>query len=207
MEKFESLTAIAAPLLRDNIDTDAIIPSREMISAAPEVLAKGLFAGWRYREVGGREPDESFVLNDPLYRDAQILLGGENFGCGSSREHAVWALRGYGFRAVVASSFAAIFFNNCVRNGVVPVQLPAEAIAALARKVALDPRNRRLTVDLRAQQVAVHDGEAYGFSIEAYARQMLLAGLDEIDLTLTREAEIGSFLVRDRLQRPWIYEI
>lgn len=207
MEKFQTLTAIAAPLLRDNVDTDVIIPSREMVSAEPSVLAGGLFAGWRYLEADSREPDPEFVLNHPDYGGAQILLAGDNFGCGSSREHAVWALRGYGFRVVIASGFAPIFFNNCVRNGVVPVQLPVDSVAELASRVTTDPPRHRLTVDLQAQSVTAHDGASFEFRIENHARQMLLAGLDEIDFTLTRKARIEAFLERDRVQRPWIHDI
>lgn len=207
MEKFETLTAIAVPLLRDNVDTDAIIPSREMTSAAPEVLADGLFAGWRYLEAGSRKPDPDFVLNQPAYRGAQILLSGDNFGCGSSREHAVWALRGYGFRSVIASGFAPIFFNNCVRNGVVPVRLASGDVAALAAAVAADPPGHPLIVDLEDRSVTAPDGSRFVFPIENHARQMLLAGLDEIDVTLARKAQIEAFLKRDRLQRPWIHEI
>lgn len=207
MEKFEKLTAIAVPLLRDNVDTDAIIPSREMTSAAPEVLADGLFAGWRYLEPGSRDPDPEFVLNQPAYRDARILLAGDNFGCGSSREHAVWALRGYGFRVVIASGFAPIFFNNCVRNGIVPVRLAAEDIAVLAAAVAADPPGYPLTVDLVERTVTAPDGASFGFPIQNHARHMLLEGLDEIDVTLARKADIDAFLERDRVQRPWIHEI
>ena len=123
MEKFERLTAVAAPLLYVNIDTDAIIPSREMRSGKKTGLAAGLFAGWRYTQIGSRDPNPQFVLNRPEYIDARILLAGENFGCGSSREHAVWALREYGFRALIAPSFSPIFYNNCVRNGIVPIRL------------------------------------------------------------------------------------
>jgi len=120
MQPFTRLTAVAVPLIRDNTDTDAIIPSREMKTVSKVGLSDGLFAGWRYREIGGRDPDPTFVLNDPAYAGAQILLGGDNFGCGSSREHAVWALAEYGFRAVLAPSFSPIFAANCVRNGLAP---------------------------------------------------------------------------------------
>ena len=132
MLKFDVLTAVAAPLLRANVDTDAIIPSREMKSVSKTGLAAGLFAGWRYTQIGGREPDPDFVLNQPDYAGAQVLLAGENFGCGSSREHAAWALLEFGIRAIVAPSFSPIFRMNCVRNGMLPVCLPAATIAALA---------------------------------------------------------------------------
>jgi 3-isopropylmalate/(R)-2-methylmalate dehydratase small subunit len=205
MEKFETLTAVAAPLVRANVDTDAIIPSREMKAVSKTGLADGLFAGWRYTEIGGREPDPDFVLNRPGYAGARILLGGENFGCGSSREHAVWALAEYGFRAVIAPSFSPIFYGNCVRNGIVPVRLPAEAIASLAAAVERDPANTPLTVDLVKQEVRVPDGQCRPFPIEAEAREMLLEGLDAVDLTLKQRAAIEGFLARDRAARPWIY--
>lgn len=205
MEKFESVTAVAVPILRANVDTDAIIPSREMKSASKTGLAEGLFANWRYLSIGSREPNPEFVLNQPAYRGAQILLGGENFGCGSSREHAVWALREYGFRAIIAPSFSPIFRNNCVRNGIVPVRLSADQIAELAQKVTTNPQEHRVTVDLVSRQVRAHDGTAYSFEIDAHAREMLLKGLDEIDLTLTNREAIAAFIQRDRELRPWIY--
>ncbi len=205
MEKFETLTAVAAPLLRANVDTDAIIPSREMKAVSKTGLAEGLFAGWRYTEIGGRQPNPDFVLNRPGYAGARILLGGENFGCGSSREHAVWALAEYGFRAVIAPSFSPIFYGNCVRNGIVPVKLPAEAISALAETVERDPGRTPLTVDLLRQQVSAPGGLAFDFPIEAEAREMLLEGLDGIDLTFKQRDAIEDFLARDRAARPWIY--
>jgi 3-isopropylmalate/(R)-2-methylmalate dehydratase small subunit len=205
MERFETLTAVAAPLLRANIDTDAIIPSREMKSVSKTGLADGLFAGWRYTRIGGREPNPEFVLNRPEYSGTRILLGGENFGCGSSREHAVWALHEYGIRAVIAPSFSPIFYGNCVRNGIVPVRLPEPAIAALAAAVARDPARLQPTVDLLAREVVSPDGARYTFEIETEAREMLLEGLDAIDLTLKQRAIIEAFRGRDREQRPWIY--
>jgi 3-isopropylmalate/(R)-2-methylmalate dehydratase small subunit len=150
VEKFERLTAVAAPLVRANVDTDAIIPSREMKTVSKTGLADGLFAGWRYTEIGGREPNPEFVLNRPGYAGTKILLGGENFGCGSSREHAVWALHEYGIRAVVAPSFAPIFAANCVRNGLVPARVSLEQVRALAASVEKDPATRHVTVVLVA---------------------------------------------------------
>ncbi len=202
---FTRLDAVAAPLVRPNVDTDAIIPSREIKAVSKRGLADGLFAGWRYTEVGGREPNPDFVLNDPAYAGAEILLGGVNFGCGSSREHAVWALAEYGFRVVVAPSFSPIFQTNCVRNGVVPVLASPERIAALAQAVAPDPQARRIRVDLAAQTLAGPDGSASAFEIEAEAREMLLHGLDAIDLTLKRRGEIEAFRAADALRRPWAY--
>lgn len=184
---------IAAPLLRDNVDTDAIIPSREIRGVAKTGLADGLFAGWRYLD--GRAPDPAFVLNQPRYAEAPILLAGDNFGCGSSREHAVWALHEYGIRAVIAPGFAPIFRANCVRNGIVPVVLPAHVIACLGDEVE---------VDLVAQQVR-SAGHVYGFAIDPEAKAMLVEGLDAIDLTLKHGDAIRAFLDRDREARPWIY--
>jgi 3-isopropylmalate/(R)-2-methylmalate dehydratase small subunit len=205
MEKFDTLTAVAAPLLRDNIDTDAIIPSREMKSVSKTGLSAGLFAGWRYTAIGGREPNPDFVLNKPGFAGTRIILGGGNFGCGSSREHAVWALHEYGIRAVVAPSFSPIFFGNCVRNGIVPVRLPAAAVASLAAWVEADPLAHRLTVDLAAQTVTGPAGEVHRFELDDEPRAMLLEGLDAIDLTLKQRPAIATFRERDRRERPWIY--
>lgn len=205
MRKFDVLTAVAAPLLRANVDTDAIIPSREMKTVSRHGLAEGLFAGWRYTTIGGRDPDPRFVLNQPAHAGTRIILSGENFGCGSSHEHAVWALDEYGIRAVIAPSFAPIFHGNCVRNGILPVRLEAAAIACLAEAVAPDPQRRTLTVDLVRQRVAGPDGLDFGFEIAREEREMLLEGLDAIDLTLTHGTAIDAFHARDRALRPWIY--
>jgi 3-isopropylmalate/(R)-2-methylmalate dehydratase small subunit len=205
MRKFDKLTAVAAPLIRANIDTDQIIPSREMKAVSKSGLADGLFAGWRYTAIGGREPNPGFVLNQPAYAGAQILLGGENFGCGSSREHAVWALVEYGIRAVLAPSFSPIFYNNSVRNGLLCVKLPAERVAALAASIAADPASRPITVDLEALRVVAFDGQSFAFTIEDEAREMLLEGLDAIDLTLKQRPSIEAYLASDRSTRPWIY--
>ncbi|MBT9470562.1 MAG: 3-isopropylmalate dehydratase small subunit [Pseudomonadota bacterium] len=205
MQPFTTLTAVAAPLIRPNIDTDAIIPSREMKTVSKTGLAEGLFAGWRYQSVGGRTPDPDFVLNRLEYRGAQILLGGDNFGCGSSREHAVWALAEYGFRAIIAPSFNSIFYNNCIRNGVVPVVLDAGAIDALAAQVAPDPLKHKLTVDLTARRVLGPSGEGWPFSLDDEQRLMLLEGLDVIDLTLKDAPLLEAFRMQDRIVRPWIY--
>jgi 3-isopropylmalate/(R)-2-methylmalate dehydratase small subunit len=205
MEKFTTLTAIAAPLLRINIDTDAIIPSREMKRVSKDGLSEGLFAGWRYRAPGGREEDPSFILNREPYRRARILLSGINFGCGSSREHAVWALHEWGIRAVIAPSFGAIFQGNCVRNGIVPVVLENSLVESLAKQVETDPENNRVTVDLVQCVVTAPDGTQYGFSLPTADREMLLEGLDSIAVTLKRDNEILAFRERDRTRRPWIY--
>ncbi len=205
MEKFTTLTAVAAPLLRINVDTDAIIPSREMKKVAKTGLADGLFAGWRYREPGGRDEDPEFVLNQEPYRRAKILLSGMNFGCGSSREHAVWALHEWGIRAIIAPSFGAIFQGNCVRNGILPVVLDNAVVEALAETVRRDPSRNQLTIDLEACTVTAPGGAVHSFSIPRADRQMLLEGLDAIALTMKRDDEILAFQARDRLRRPWIY--
>ena len=205
MEKFTTLTAIAAPLLRINIDTDAIIPSREMKRVSKVGLSEGLFAGWRYRAPGSREENPDFILNQEPYRRARILLSGINFGCGSSREHAVWALHEWGIRAVIAPGFGSIFQGNCVRNGIVPVVLDNAIVESLARQVESDPEKNQVTVDLVQCAVIAPDGARHAFSIPAADREMLLEGLDSIAVTLKRDAEILAFQERDKVRRPWIY--
>jgi 3-isopropylmalate/(R)-2-methylmalate dehydratase small subunit len=203
MDRFTRLTAIAAPLLRINVDTDAIIPSREIKGVSKTGLATGLFAGWRYREPGSREENPEFILNREPYRQAQILLSGANFGCGSSREHAVWALHEWGIRAIIAPSFGAIFQGNCVRNGILPVVLEQGIVERLAAWVEAAPAKNLLTVDL--QRCTVTASEVHPFSIAPADREMLLEGLDAIALTMKRDDEILAFQARDRLRRPWIY--
>ncbi len=205
MEPFTRLTAVALPLIRANVDTDAIIPSREMKAVSKTGLADGLFAGWRYTAIGGREPDPDFVLNDPAYRGAAILLGGDNFGCGSSREHAVWALAEFGFRAILAPSFNPIFRGNCHRNGVLAACCPLDEITRLADWTAVDPQARRLTIDLEAQRIWAGADLGAAFEIGAAAKQRLLSGLDDIGLTLTLADEIEAFIELDREARPWAY--
>ncbi|WP_321327128.1 3-isopropylmalate dehydratase small subunit [uncultured Parasphingorhabdus sp.] len=198
-EPFTILTSLPMPLIRDNIDTDQIIPSREMKSTGKTGLADGLFAGWRYKEIGGREPDPEFVMNDPVYADSTIILGGANFGSGSSREHAVWALAEYGFRAVIAQSFAPIFAGNCVRNGILPAVLDSAAITAVERSGA------PVTIDLQARTISIASGQSWTFPIEEEAKAMLLEGLDAIDLSLKLADDISTWQDADRSARPWIY--
>jgi len=205
MEKFTQLDAIAAPIMRINIDTDVIIPSREMKRVSKEGLSDGMFANWRYTEPGGREENPDFVLNQEPYRQARILLSGENFGCGSSREHAVWALAEWGIRAIITPKFGNIFYGNCVRNGILPVVLPNDAVEALAEQVTADPANHRIKVDLINTTVTAPDGTAHAFEIAPADREMLLEGLDAIAVTQRRDDEILAFQARDRLRRPWIY--
>ncbi len=188
------VSGIAAPLLRANIDTDAIIPSREIRGVGKTGLAAGLFASWRYHGVT-REPKPDFILSQPDYANAIILVAGENFGCGSSREHAVWALHEFGFRAVIAPSFAPIFQGNCIRNGIIPVVLAAAQICLLGREVS---------VDLTTQRVA-SGAHSFAFAINPEAKAMLSEGLDAIDLTLKHAAAIAAFHAQDGQNRPWIY--
>ena len=194
MTPLTSLTSTVAPLLRDNVDTDTIIPSREMKSTGRTGLADGLFAPWRYTE--GREPDPAFVLNRPEFSAATILAGGANFGCGSSREHAVWALAEYGIRCIIAPSFAPIFAANCIRNGVLPVVLPRDAVEEVSGQEA--------TVDLATQSVTM-ESKSWHFAIEAEPKEMLLEGLDVISLTLKSQPEIEAWTRQDRARRPWVY--
>lgn len=196
---FSEVTSLAAPLLRDNVDTDQIIPSREMRTTGKTGLADGLFAGWRYLGTSGREPDPAFVLNDPRFSQTQVILGGRNFGCGSSREHAVWALSEYGIRAILAESFAPIFAGNCVRNGIVPIALEGRIIEAIADADA------PVTIRLDEQVVEVAGHWRWPFAIDGEAKAMLSQGLDSIDLTLQLGAEIAAWQQRDKVERPWIY--
>ena len=204
MKKFGQHRGVAAPLLRGNVDTDAIIPSREMKRVSKLGLGQGLFAGWRYLAQGGREENPEFVLNQPGYEGASILLSGPNFGCGSSREHAVWALAEFGIRAVIAPGFGAIFANNCVRNGLLPVELDATAVQEIATWVAQDPTLHQLVIDLPAQEVHAVD-QSFRFEIEPGAKRMLVQGLDAIALTLTRWELISAFHQQRQQLRPWLY--
>ncbi|MFV8784203.1 3-isopropylmalate dehydratase small subunit [Microbulbifer sp. SA54] len=204
MKPFICHTGIAAPLLRRNIDTDAIIPSREMKRVSKRGLGEGLFAGWRYTLPGSREPNPAFVLNRPEYQHTSILLAGDNFGCGSSREHAVWALAEYGIRAVIASGFGAIFHTNCIRNGVLPVCLGEDAISALAERVQQDPQNNTVTIDLQQCQIRCGDF-ACTFALDEGARDMLLNGLDPIALTLKQRKLIDSFEQARRTEHAWAF--
>ncbi len=196
MTPFTMLTSIAVPLIRDNVDTDTIIPSREMRSTGKTGLVDGLFAPWRYRDVATRDPDPAFCLNDPAFDGAQILLAGKNFGCGSSREHAVWALAEYGIRCIIAESFAPIFRNNCIRNGLLPIdcQRPVDRVFF----------GQMMTIDLIAQTMSI-PGRFRLFHIDDDSRAMLIEGLDAIDLTLKHRDAISAWQTEDKKVRPWIY--
>jgi len=201
MDKFTTLTGVAAPMPLVNIDTDMIIPKQFLKTIQRSGLGKNLFDEMRYTQDGVEIAD--FVLNQPAYRNAQILVAGDNFGCGSSREHAPWALLDFGIRCVISTSFADIFFNNCFKNGILPIVLPAEQVAILmedARKGA----NARMTVDLEAQTVTTSDGQSFSFEVDPFRKHCLLNGLDDIGLTLEKSAAIDSFEARMATQRPWV---
>lgn len=211
MEKFTTLQALVAPLDRPNVDTDAIIPKQFLKSIRRSGFGPNLFDGWRYLDHGepgqdnsGRLLNPDFVLNQPRYEGARILLGRENFGCGSSREHAVWALEDYGFRVVIAPSFADIFFSNCFKNGVLPIVLDPARIDALFEAVAATP-GYRLTVDLQAQTVTTPDGEVLDFEVDPFRKHCLLEGLDDIGLTLQHADAIRAYEERRRTEAPWLF--
>lgn len=205
MDPFSTLTAVALPLMLDNIDTDIIIPSREMKSVGKTGLADGLFAGWRYVAVGSREKRADFLMNEAPFDAARILIAGNNVGCGSSREHAVWALHEYGFRAVIAPSFNPIFRSNCIRNGIVPVQLSPEQVEALADYARKNGEGGPITVDLDVMTVTAGGGGEFSFVLEEDSRLILRNGWDVIDLTLQHVGRIAEWRSVDRQQRPWIY--
>ena len=202
MEAFTVHRGVAVPLLRDNVDTDAIIPSREMGRVSKQGLGDGLFADWRYLDVPSRVPDPDFPLNQPVYSGATILLGGANFGCGSSREHAVWALAEFGIRVIAAPSFSPIFHKNCVANGLLPATLDADAVHALARYIGTDPQANHLTVDLVEMTIASPD-KRYRFGIGDADRRRLLEGLDPIAFTETLAADIDAFEAARYEAHPW----
>jgi 3-isopropylmalate/(R)-2-methylmalate dehydratase small subunit len=201
MDKFTVLTGVAAPLPMMNVDTDKIIPKQYLKTIERTGLGKALFDEMRYRPDGSENPD--FVLNKPAYRSAKILVAGENFGCGSSREHAPWALLDFGIRCVIAPSFADIFHSNCFQNGVLPIKLPAETVALLMAD-AEKGANARLTIDLAAQTITRPDGSTVAFEVDSYRRHCLLEGLDDIGVTLQKEPAIAGFEAKQRLSQPWV---
>lgn len=203
MKAFGTHQGVAIALLTHNIDTDAIIPSREMKRVSKEGLGDGLFANWRYQAPGSRTPIPSFPLNQPATAKASILLSGRNFGCGSSREHAVWALAEYGFRVLVAESYGAIFQKNCIANGIVPAELDGEQIQALAHWCQADPQAHQPRVDLQALTIAGPDG-TLPFRMADSDRRKLLAGLDPITETLSLVEEISRFEAAHYAASPWV---
>jgi 3-isopropylmalate/(R)-2-methylmalate dehydratase small subunit len=204
MKSFTSLQATAAPLMRANIDTDIVIPINRMVgNQIRGTLGQWCFTALRYLPDGSENPE--FVLNRAPYRKAEILVVGPNFGCGSSREPAVWALQEMGIKAIVGSGFGDIFYNNCFQNGVLPVILEPAVVQSIAEEVEQTQGTGRVTVDLEAGQVTTPSGKQHAFSVEPRRRTALLEGLDEIAATLRRDAEIRAFQARDRAERPWIH--
>ncbi len=202
MQKFIRVTGTAAPFVKDNIDTDVIIPAKRLVGHQRDEL--GAFAFEAYRYLADRSDNPDFVLNQPRYRGAQILLSGENFGCGSSRESAVWALAGFGFRCLIAASFGDIFTNNAFQNSMLLIRLPKEQVERLAAELMISA-TPAMTVDLQTQTITAPSGAVTPFEVDAELREALLEGRDEIGMTLMREADIRAFQNRDRSARPWIY--
>ena len=201
MDKFTTLTGIAAPLPLINVDTDMIIPKQFLKTIQRSGLGKNLFDEMRYTTDGAEIAD--FVLNKPAYRNAQILVGGDNFGCGSSREHAPWALLDFGIRCVIAPAFADIFYNNCFKNGILPIVLPQDQVDLLMDD-AQNGANATLSVDLESQTITRPDGSAISFEVDAFRKHCLLHGLDDIGLTLEKSAAIQSFEEQAAQARPWV---
>ena len=212
MQKFTRLEGLVAPLDRANVDTDAIIPKQFLKSIKRSGFGVNLFDAWRYldhgepgMDIGTRKPNPDFVLNQPRYKGASVLVARKNFGCGSSREHAPWALDDYGFRALIAPSYADIFYNNCFKNGLLPIMLPETQVDRIFHVVAAFP-GFRLVVDLGAQTVAYPDGsQLFGFEVDAFRKHSLLNGLDEIGVTLQHAVEIKTFETKRRLEQPWLF--
>lgn len=201
MDKFEKLTGIVAPLPLINVDTDMIIPKQFLKTIKRSGLGVNLFDEMRYNDDGSENPD--FVLNKPAYREAEVLVSGDNFGCGSSREHAPWAIKDFGIRCVIAPSFADIFYNNCFKNGILPIALPQEAVDVLM-KDAEKGANARMEIDLEAQTVTTSDGEVFTFELDSFRKHCLLNGLDDIALTLKKAAAIKTFEECAASSRPWV---
>lgn len=211
MEPFRVLNAVVAPLDRANVDTDAIIPKQFLKSIQRAGFGPNLFDEWRYLDKGepgkscrGRPLNPDFVLNQPRFKDAKILLTRDNFGCGSSREHAPWALLDYGFRVIIAPSFADIFFNNCFKNGILPVILEGKTVETLLQET-MATLGYRLTVDLESSMVITSAGLSFAFTVGPFQRHCLLHGLDDIGLTLEHEDKIKAYEVQSRKNKPWAF--
>ncbi len=200
MDKFTQLTGVAAPLPIVNVDTDMIIPKDYLKTIKRTGLGKGLFAEMRYDEDGSENPD--FVLNKPAYRNAQILVAGDNFGCGSSREHAPWALLDFGIRCVISTSFADIFYNNCFKNGILPITVSQEDLDRLMDDASRGA-NATMSVDLEAREIRGPDGGVITFDLDAFRRHCLLNGLDDIGLTMEKAGSISTFEQKNAEMRPW----
>ncbi|WP_323716584.1 3-isopropylmalate dehydratase small subunit [Paracoccus aminovorans] len=201
MDKFTTLTGIAAPMPLVNIDTDMIIPKQFLKTIHRSGLGKNLFDEMRFNPDGSEVPD--FVLNQPAYRDSQIIVAGGNFGCGSSREHAPWALLDFGIRCVISTSFADIFYNNCFKNGILPIVMPQEVVDVLMED-AKKGANARMTVDLENLTVTTSDGQSFPFDLDPFRRHCLLNGLDDIGLTMEKAPAIDSYETQMAQSRPWV---
>lgn len=201
MEKFTKITGVAAPMPLINIDTDMIIPKLFLKTIKRSGLGVNLFDEMRYDDDRNERPD--FVLNKPAYRNTEVLVAGDNFGCGSSREHAPWAIKDFGIRCVISTSFADIFFSNCFKNGILPIVMPKEVVDVLMQD-AEKGENARMTVDLEAQTVTTSDGEVFAFEVDSFKKHCLLEGLDDIGLTLNKVAAIDGFEARAAVERPWV---
>ncbi len=210
MDKFTLHTGIVAPMDRENVDTDAIIPKQFLKSIKRTGFGPNLFDEWRYLDKGepgmdpaSRQPNPDFVLNQPRYTGASILLARRNFGCGSSREHAPWAIAQYGFRALIAPSYADIFFNNCFKNGLLPIVQPEEVVSQLFAEVAATP-GYHLTIDLERQRIVKPEGSEIAFDVQPFRKYCLLGGLDDIGLTLRHQDDIRAFEARRLAAKPWL---
>ena len=201
MDKFKNLTAVAASLPEINIDTDKIIPKQYLKTIERTGLGKGLFSELRYNEDGTE--NENFVLNKPQYKNAKILIAGDNFGCGSSREHAPWALLDYGIKVVVSTSFADIFYNNCFKNGMLPIVLDEKEVTLLMEETERGS-NAMLSIDLESQEITTSDGKKINFKIDKFLKHCLLNGLDDIALTLEKNSDIENYEDAIKSQRPWL---
>ncbi|SMX46589.1 3-isopropylmalate dehydratase small subunit [Actibacterium lipolyticum] len=201
MDKFEKITGIAAPMPLVNIDTDMIIPKVFLKTIKRSGLGVNLFDEMRFDREGNEIPD--FVLNKPQYRDAEVLVAGDNFGCGSSREHAPWAIKDFGIRCVISTSFADIFYNNCFKNGILPIVLPQEQVDVLMQD-AEKGANARMTVDLESQEITTSDGQVFPFEVDAFRKHCLINGLDDIGLTMEKSASIDRFESAAQVARPWV---
>jgi len=201
MEKFNSLTGVAAPLPLINTDTDMIIPKQFLKTIKRTGLGVNLFSEMRYKDDGSEKPD--FILNQKAYRDTQVLVAGENFGCGSSREHAPWAINDFGIKCIIAPSFADIFYNNCFKNGILPIVLPPEEVDVLM-KDAEKGSNARISIDLETQTVTSSEGVVFNFKVDSFRKHCLMNGLDDIDLTLEKQTSIQKFEQQAAVSRPWV---
>lgn len=212
MKEFTQMTGLAIPLMRSNVDTDAIIPKQFLKSIKRSGFGVNLFDEWRYLDAGfpgqdssTRQPNPDFILNQPRYKDAKVLIAGENFGCGSSREHAVWALDDYGFRSVIAPGFADIFHNNSFKSGLLPIVLDKTIVASLAAECEANV-GYQLDIDLNAQTVTTPSGEVYPFEVDSFRKHCLLNGFDDIELTLQQRFRIEEYEETRRKNAPWLFD-